>query len=252
VDNTAISWTDRTFNPWLGCTKVGDDCKNCYAEVQSHRNPAVLGIWGPNGTRPVVAESTWRKPLQWNRQAQKTGQRLRVFCGSMCDWAEDHPIANATRPRLWDLIRQTPCLDWQLLNKRADRLAACLPADWGQGWPHVWLGVSIGLNKYAWRADYLRVVPAVVRFVSYEPAIGPLDQLDLSGIDWVIYGGESGAGHRPEDKQWARDMRARCRAAGVAFFHKQSAAFRSEQGVELDGEIVYESPRRRTSLPLLI
>jgi protein gp37 len=98
-------------------------------------------------------------------------------------------------------------------------------------------------NDYVWRADELRKVPAVVRFVSYEPALGPLDKLDLTGIHWVIYGGESGAGYRREDKQWARDIMARCRDAGVAFFHKQSASYRTEMGIELDGKIVREYPK---------
>jgi protein gp37 len=244
AENSKISWTHHTFNPWRGCTKVSPGCAHCYAESLSKRNHAVHGIWGPNGTR-VVATAAWKDLPKWNRAAMRDGERRRVFCGSMCDWCEDHPIAEATRPRLWDTIRSTPYLDWLMLTKRADRLADCLPADWGEGWPHVWLGVSIENNDYAWRADYLRAIPAVVRFVSYEPALGPLDSLDLAGVDWVIYGGESGAGFRPEDKQWARDMRDRCRAEGVAIFHKQSAAFKNETGVELDGETIHQFPTPR-------
>jgi protein gp37 len=148
-------------------------------------------------------------------------------------------------------IRSTPWLDWQLLTKRHERIAQSLPDDWGQGWHNVWLGVSIENNDYVERADYLNCIPAVVRFVSYEPALGPLDKLDLSGIDWVIYGGESGPNRRPEDKQWARDMRDRCwqHSPRIAFFHKQSSAIRTEMGIELDGVIVREFPIPRHARP---
>ena len=130
--------------------------------------------------------------MTWNREAEANGIRQRVFCSSMCDVFEDHPTIDAEREKLWPLIRATPSLDWQLLTKRADRMADRLPADWGGGYPNVWIGVSIENNDYVDRADRIRDIPAVVRFISYEPALGPLDQLNLSGIDWVIYGGESG------------------------------------------------------------
>jgi protein gp37 len=110
--------------------------------------------------------------------------------------------------------------------------------------PNVWLGVSIENADYAHRADILRQIPAKVRFISYEPALGPLaDSINLDGIHWVIYGGESGKGYRKEDKQWARDMRDKCKREGVAFFHKQSSGFRNETGIELDGEIIHEFPK---------
>jgi protein gp37 len=124
-----------------------------------------------------------------------------------------------------------------------------LPADWGTGWDHVWLGTSIEDARVAHRADHLRAVPAVVRFISYEPAIGPLAHaLNLDGLHWVIYGGESGSGHRADDRQWARDMRRACAERGVAFFHKQSSGAKPGSGVELDGLIVQEFPRERRRL----
>lgn len=167
---------------------------------------------------------------------------MRVFCASLCDVFEDHVVANATRPRLWRLIKSTPMLDWQLLTKRPERIAANLPDDWGDGWPNVWLGTSIESNEYCHRADTLRKIPATVHFVSYEPALGPLDDINLENIQWLIYGGESGPGWRREDKQWARDVRDKCAIAGTAFFHKQSAGYRTELGIELDGEIVRNYP----------
>ena len=242
AEDSKIAWTTHTFNPVMGCTKISPGCTNCYAETLT-KNRMGLSLWGPKGGRQVTSPANWRKPVKWNRDAEKAGTRVRVFCASLCDVFEDHPALNATRPRLWELVRSTPWLDWQILTKRAERIANNLPADWGKGWSNVWLGVSIENNDYVARADHLRKIPAVVRFVSYEPALGPLDQLKLDGLHWVIYGGESGPGFRPEDKQWARDMKGRCERAGIAFFHKQSAAFRTEIGIELDGQIVREYPR---------
>lgn len=261
AEKSIIAWTHNTFNPWMGCTKVSPGCAHCYAETLT-KNRMGLSLWGSRGTRQVTSIANWKKPLQWNREAEGKGQRLRTFCASLCDWSEDHPVAAATRPRLWDLIRRTPWLDWQLLSKRHETIADNLPSDWGDGYPNVWLGVSIESDDYAHRADYLRKIPATVRFVSYEPAIGPLGTLDVAGIDWVIYGGESGPGYRKEDKQWARDMKAKCeteteRRQSVgdptvcAFFHKQSAAYRTEIGIELDGQVVRNYPQPRLSLPAL-
>ncbi len=165
----------------------------------------------------------------------------------MCDVFEDHPMIDTEREKLWDLIRTTTHLDWQLLTKRPERIKDNLPEDWNYGYPNVWLGTSIENNDYAWRADHLRELPAVVRFVSYEPALGPLNELDLNGIDWMIYGGESGRGFRPHDLAWPRDMRARCAHAHIAFFYKQSPNFFTERGTTLDGETVREYPVPRAS-----
>ena len=248
ADRTIIAWTDHTFNPWMGCAKVSAGCANCYAEALT-KNRMGLSLWGVGGRRQVTSPAVWARPRRWDAEARATGRSARVFCASLCDVFEDHLTARATLPRLWDLIRRSTALDWQLLTKRPERIAESLPPDWGAGWDHVWLGTSIEDARAAERADHLRRVPAAVRFVSYEPAIGPLaEALDLSGIGWVIYGGESGSGHRREDKQWARDIRARCADSGAAFFHKQSAGWRTELGIELDGAIVREYPRDRRHL----
>jgi len=208
-------------------------------------------LWGPKGERQRTTASYWRKPIKWNREAFERGTSMRVFSASLSDVFEDHPTINAGRADFWNLIRSTPGLDWQLLTKRPENIARNLPADWGEGWDHVWLGTSVEDARVAHRAQTLATIPAAVRFISYEPAIGPLAQtIDLAGIDWVIYGGESGPGYRSEDKQWARDMHALCSEQGVAFFHKQSAGYRTELGIELDGKIVREYPRERRSLSL--
>lgn len=243
-DSTIIAWTDHTFNAWMGCTKVSPGCANCYAERLT-RDRMGLRLWGMKSPRQVTSAANWRKPVAWNRSADQDGQRRMVFCGSLMDWAEDHPTAEATRPRLWELIRRTPWLDWQLLTKRAERIRQCLPDDWGRGYANAWLGVTIEDDRYTWRAMELATVPAVVRFVSYEPAIGPAPSLDLTGIDWLICGGESGPGYRVFDPQWARDVERLCRENDTAFFFKQSSGWRTELGTELDGRVVKEYPRPR-------
>jgi protein gp37 len=217
------------------------------------KNRMGLDVWGPPSTtdRPAVKNvfAKLRKERRLMRDrvpsVQGAGKPHLVFVGSMMDWAEHHPDAAELRPVMWRTIREYPDLVFQLLTKRAENIAGLLPADWGDGYDNVWLGTSIENNDYVDRADHLRRIPARVHFISYEPALGPLDRLDLAGIEWVIYGGESGPGYRPEDKQWARDMRDRCRSADVAFFHKQSAAPRTEMGIELDGQIVREFPVRK-------
>lgn len=243
---TGISWTDHTFNIVWGCEKVSPACDNCYAEVFAHRMG--LDIWddkkaGKTGTpRRTFEQKHWNEPLRWHKKAVKEGKRHRVFCGSMCDWAEDHPTVIAELQKLWPLIKATPMLDWQLLTKRAHRIGRSLPADWGQGYDNVWLGTTIENNNYVARAKQLIANPAKVHFISYEPALGPLDKLDLTDIEWVIYGGESGPKRRPEDLDWARDMKARCEAAGVAFWFKQSSGLKSGTNPTLDGEEIHRFP----------
>jgi len=252
ADTTLIAWTDHTFNPWMGCTKVSAGCANCYAATMT-KNRMGLSLWGDDANRQVT-KSPWKNVAQWERDSSNgvpgllgDGIPHLVFTGSLMDWAEGRADLDAVRVRLWDVIRHSPHLWFQLLTKRPENIAGYLPPDWGSGYPNVWLGTSIEDMRVAERADHLRKIPAVVRFVSYEPALGSLNGLDLAGIDWVIYGGESGSGHRPEDKQWARDMHAKCNETGAAFFHKQSAGYRTELGIELDGKIVREFPTPRAA-----
>jgi protein gp37 len=249
AEKTLIAWTDHTANFWMGCQKVSDGCKHCYAERLT-RNRMGLAVWGPPLTtnrQPV--KSVWKHVQRWNREAARNapgvlgpGNPHLVFTGSLMDWAEDHLDTAPLRSRMWETIRESRFLIFQMLTKRPERIPELLPDDWGPGYPKVWLGTSIEDARVAHRADALRRVPAGVHFISYEPALGPLDELDLTGLEWIIYGGESGPGHRPESKVWARTMRHKCATTGVAFFHKQSSGFRTEMGIELDGEIVREFP----------
>lgn len=243
---TIIAWTDNTFNIAWGCTKISEGCAHCYAERLS-RQFGFPDIWGEDAKRRIMSDVYWEKPLAWNREAEWRGQPIKVFSSSMCDIFENHPIIIEQRKRLFDLIRRTPWLIWQLLTKRADRIKYGLPEDWQTGYPNVWLGVSIENMNHADRADILRTTPAAIRFISYEPALGSLKELNLTGIDWVIYGGESGPQYRNHDPLWALEMKDKCEQSGVAFFFKQSSAIRTEMGIHLNGELVREFPVQKSA-----
>ncbi len=222
AETTGISWTHSTLNPWRGCTRVSEGCRNCYAETLSNRNPLVLGVWGPQGTRVIAAEATWKEPLKWNRLAVKDGQPWRVFCASLADVFEDWPgpLQNAqevqlwrrddgswttsdhyrdtvalsldhVRARLWDLIEATPHLTWQLLTKRPENCLRMAPERWRDGWPkNVWLGTSVEDQPNAdERLPHLLAVPAALHWLSVEPLLGPTN-LHL--------------GQRDEGQRWER------------------------------------------------
>lgn len=250
--DTNISWTDATFNPWWGCDKVSPGCKNCYADSFAAR--LGLNIWGPGSTRRQFSQKHWKEPLHWNDTARRTGNPYRVFCGSMCDVFEDHPISNEERERLWSLIRLTPLLTWQLLTKRADRIKQCLPESWGpHGYGNVWIGVSAENQEWAQkRVPLLLDVPAKVRFLSVEPMLGPLifdetiggtwtsdwsPKFGIAGIGWVIFGGESGANRRPCDLNWILSGVNQCQAAEVPVFVKQDSALKPGQQGKIPDDI---------------
>jgi protein gp37 len=228
--DSAISWTHHTHNLTWGCQKVSEGCQHCYAHDLANAK-GQTGLWGPakTSTRRKLSADYWRQPVLWNRDCAKRNVRERVFCGSMCDWAEDHPIVNEEREKLWPLIQDTPYLDWLLLTKRPENIEGnhLLPKDWGQGgYPNTWLGVSIESNAYLWRLETLWGIPAVVRFVSYEPALGPLDRAtvaDVAKADWWIYGGESGPHARKDEDEWAEELRGKTIRAGSRFFYKQTS-----------------------------
>lgn len=238
MENSIIAWTNFTFNPWMGCTKVSPGCKNCYAETLT-KNRMGISVFGNNAHRQRTSENYWKQPIKWNKQARNGGGN-KVFCASLADVFEDNEEVIQWRNELWALIAATPNLQWQLLTKRPENIKPFSPDRIPR---NVWIGTSIENEHYVFRADILREIDAKVRFISYEPAIGPIaHKINLRGIHWLIYGGESGPGHRQEDKQWARDVEEKCKETGTAFFHKQSAAFRTEMGIELDGRIIREFP----------
>jgi len=250
---TKIEWCHHTWSPWHGCQRVSEGCRNCYAERQSKRNPSILGVWGPNGTR--VISKSWDKPLAMDRAAAKAGERRRNF-PSVCDWLEDRPELDAPRARFLKLIFETSNLDHLLLTKRPENFRPLMERlskfsathgghvawEWLNGNPpeNVWLGVSVEDQATAdARIPALLDIPAALRWVSYEPALGPVDfrhwlnphrhvlpdTFGLSppppSINWTVVGGESGPNARPFDIQWARDTIRQCRAANVPVFVKQ-------------------------------
>jgi protein gp37 len=239
----------------MGCTKVSAGCANCYAETLT-KNRMGLNLWGANATRQITKQP-WKDVLIWQTKAQKgvmgvlgEGKPQLVFTGSLMDWAEDRADLVSARNQMWDVIKKCDHLHFQMLTKRLENIVKFLPKDWGsEGYPNVWLGTSVEDMRVSGRADILREIPAVVRFISYEPALGSLNDLDLKGIDWVIFGGESGSGFRRANLDWAREMKAKCENDDVAYFFKQSSAFRTEQGIELDGEIVRKFPIPRIPTP---
>ena len=250
AERTIIAWTDHTFNIAWGCWKISPGCTNCYADAGSRRYG--FDVWGKNADRRTFGAKHWNEPVKWDRAAAEEGRRHRVFCSSMTDWALDDPTLDLERIKMWDMIRRTPNLDWQLLTKRADRIVQCLPGDWGDGYPNVWLGVSCENREHGLpRVDHLRSIPAVVRFLSVEPMLEDLGDFDATGVDWVIVGGESGANYRMMDHAWARSLRDHCATNDVAFFFKQSSAYRTEMGTQLDGETIRQFPTPRVLVPAL-
>lgn len=237
---TGIEWTDKTWNPTTGCNKVSPGCKFCYAETITKRFKKSF----PNGFRFTMHEDRLGEPLRWRKPS-------RVFVNSMSDlFHEDMPFDFLQR--VFDVMERSPKHVFQILTKRHERLVELAPK---LSWPeNVWMGVSVETQQYTVRVDYLRQVPAKVRFLSCEPLLGPLD-LDLNDIHWVITGGESGPSHRPIEVDWVRSIRDQCKIADVAFFHKQWGGVRPKtNGRLLDGEIWSEMPavwrRRLEEAPL--
>jgi protein gp37 len=243
MENSKIEWTDHTFNPWIGCQHVSPGCDHCYAEaMMDHQYGKVK--WGPHGERKRTSEANWRKPVKWNATARafkrEHTHRPRVFCASLAD-VFDNRVPLEWRRDLFALIRECKRLDWLMLTKRPQNIEKMLPADWGDGYRNVWLGVTAENQTYFdQRWKHLQNIPAVIKFISYEPALGPL-RLPRHGPlpDWLISGGESGGGARPLDPQWVRDIIADCRHKGVAPFHKQWGTYSSnplvvQQGMSIE------------------
>lgn len=237
-DNTRISWANRTFNPWVGCRHVTRECQNCYAEVLLNR------LRGPHAFDTVTRTKTWNDPRRWQKEAAAAGRFDLVFTCSLSDFFIQQ--ADEWRPQIWRIIKETPNLIYQVLTKRPNLIVKRLPSDWGTGYRNVWLGVSVGIKESLKRMDILREIPAHVRFVSAEPLledICPDLRNHIDGFHQIIVGGESGNGSnqfRMMDHVWARRILQICRQNDIAFWFKQSAAIRTEMGIEIaehDGEI---------------
>ena len=232
-----IEWTEMTWNPVTGCDRVSPGCDHCYALTMARRLKAMGAPGYQNDGNPVTSGPGFQLTMHPKLLDQPTtwsGSRM-VFVNSMSDLFHAHVTLDFIRD-VFDVIRETPQHTYQVLTKRSLRLKRLADK---LDWPaNVWMGVSVEDADHLARIDHLREVPAAVRFLSCEPLLGPLDGLDLEGIGWVIAGGESGAGHRPLDVEWVRDIRDNCNCAGVPFFFKQWGGRTPKSlGRELDGQL---------------
>jgi protein gp37/alkylated DNA repair dioxygenase AlkB len=256
MENSNIAWTHNTQNFWLGCDKVAPECaKCCIGRVlqRQGREP-----WGQ-----LYRTKTWSNPAKWQREAEAKGICLRVFTNSLSDFF--HAGADAWRDEAWKIIKDTPNLVWLILTKRPELIASRLPKDWGEGYPNVWLGTSVGCNQTLNKMDALRKIPVhskAVRFVSCEPLLEDIaDQINLDGFGWVIVGGESGSspeylwdstqnwreefntpGRRTMKIEWAQRLLEKSRAAGIPYFFKQITSARSGVGEDALGQKYQEFP----------
>ncbi len=240
---TTIEWTDATWNPMTGCTKISAGCDHCYAHIVAQRKTREVYLRQlpvkdtPTNRADPFAPRFWDErldqPLQWR-------EPKRVFVNSMSDVFHAHFSLEQIQ-RVFTVMAAADHHQYQVLTKRPERaLRYADELEWGE---HVWLGVSVEDMRVAHRVDVLRQTPAAVKFISAEPLLGSLADLDLTGIDWVIVGGESGVGHRPMHPDWVREIRDHCLEAGVAFFFKQWGGHTPKaHGRELDGRTWDDHP----------
>lgn len=243
-DKSTIEWTEATWNPVTGCTKVSPGCKHCYAERLAARLQAMRNRRYRNGFAVTLHHDQLTLPLRWT-------QPRTIFVNSMSDLFHE-AIPEEFINQAFAVMNQAHWHVFQILTKRAERLATLAPR---LPWPcHVWQGVSVESARYTWRIAYLQSVPAKVRFLSIEPLLGPIPRLPLEGIHWVIVGGESGPRHRPIDPAWVREIRDQCLAVKVPFFFKQWGGLTPKAGGRsLDGRIWGQMPTvRRGPQPALL
>lgn len=246
-ENSKIGWTDHTWNIWIGCAKVSEGCKFCYAETFAKRY--FPGTWGAKANR-IITKTTWRNPRKWNKKALIAGRRERVFINSLSDFFEDLPILEETREQAWKVIRECAGLDFLIVTKRPENISMFLPRDWGNGYQNVWIGTTVENQEMAkLRIPILMKVPAKVRFISAEPLLEAIDIREgalhcysvptkiimgrpaehadpgpeFIGLDWVIVGGESGfkKDARAFNVSWAQRILEHCQKSKTAFFMKQ-------------------------------
>jgi protein gp37 len=244
-EGTSIEWTDATWNPVTGCTKISPGCDHCYAERFSERFRGTRGHPFETGFDLTLRPERLEQPLRWR-------QSRMIFVNSMSDLFHKE-IPKDFIARVFDTMERAPWHTFQVLTKRSSLMRNFLRSRYGseRGPTHMWFGVSVEDGSRASRIKHLREAPAGVRFLSIEPLIGPVGVLDLKDIDWVIVGGESGPGARPMRTEWVRDIRDQTRAAGAAFFFKQWGGFRPKAGGrDLDGREWNEFPTLRPSYPV--
>lgn len=239
-DKSTIEWTDATWNPVTGCTKITAGCDNCYAERFAERWRGIPGHPFEQGFDLTLKPDRLKQPLAWKRPRM-------IFVNSMSDlFHKDVPVSYVDQ--VFDVMEKADHHVFQVLTKRSPLMRDYLARRYAHRAPpeHIWVGVSVEDGRSAARIEHLRQSPAAVRFLSAEPLIGPIGVMDLKGIHWVIVGGESGPGARPIDPEWVREIRDQCLAQGVAFFFKQWGGTRPKTGGrELDGRQWSELPEHR-------
>ena len=235
ANRSHIEWTDATWNPVTGCTKVSPGCKFCYAERLASRLKAMGQRNYRNGFKLTLQPHMLEHPFQWRRPS-------RVFVNSMSDLFHDE-VPTDYILQVFNTMQRAHWHEYQVLTKRSERLLALSPVlNWQ---PQIWMGVSVESSDFLFRVDHLRKTSAHVKFLSVEPLIGRVGEIDLRGIDWVIVGGESGPGARPMDPAWVREIRECCVRTRVPFFFKQwGGVFKSRTGRVLDGRTWDEMPNQ--------
>jgi protein gp37 len=231
--NSSIEWTEATWNPVTGCSKISPGCKNCYAHRMALRLQAMGQSNYRRGFKVTLQRQALLAPIEW--QKPKT-----IFVNSMSDLFHKD-ISLSFIQEVFSVMNQADWHRFQILTKRSGRLLELSPKlDWG---PNIWMGVSVESGDYRFRIDHLRRTKAKIKFLSLEPLLGALSDLDLSGIDWVIVGGESGPGARAIDPAWVTDIRDQCLAQGIAFFFKQwGGVFKKRNGRSLEGRTWDQMP----------
>jgi protein gp37 len=243
ANNSHIEWTEATWNPITGCTKISPGCKNCYANRMAMRLKAIGQPNYRNGFELTVHEQMLSMPSKWSKSRT-------IFVNSMSDlFHQDVPLTYIQQ--VFSSMHQASWHQYQILTKRSDRLLSLnSDIDWA---PHIWMGVSVENKDYTFRIDHLRRTDAHLKFLSLEPLLGPLPELDLRGIDWVIVGGESGPRARPIEADWVRAIRDQCLNQNVPFFFKQwGGVFKKRNGRLLDGRTWDQMPMVSPSLNQLI
>jgi len=230
---STIEWTESTWNPVTGCTKVSPGCAHCYAERMANRLQAMGQPNYVNGFEVTLHEQALDLPLRWKKPQM-------IFVNSMSDLFHEQVPFDFIR-RVFAVMEEASWHRFQVLTKRSARLAELTPV---LPWPeNVWMGVTVESEEFAFRMDHLRTVPSAVRFLSLEPLLGAVPEMDLTGVHWVIAGGESGPGARPVKAAWVRDVMRQCRAAEVPFFFKQwGGQNKKKAGRVLDGRLHDEMP----------
>ncbi len=288
MQGSLISWTHNTWNPWVGCDKVAPECAKCYIGREIRKQTDWQGDGKPRQAwGEVYLTKTWNDPYKWQKELEGTDNAKRIFTCSLSDFfhakvdsrkldstLKQHLIAGDKgglyhthwRGAAWQVIKDTPNLIYLILTKRPERIMKCLPPDWGEGYPNVWLGTSVGTKQRLKNIDALREVPVhpeAVRFISAEPLLEDIsEEINLDKIGWLIVGGESGSnpeylwdakakwqdelvgevGRRTMDVAWARRLQRLAHRAGIPFFFKQVTSGKAGQGEAALGRVYHEFP----------